>query len=133
MGERVRGKICRLCDRKFYIKNAIGNSIKTIDIQSQTLKMLQMQVDKFSNELEDLNKDKERQLQIIGNQLQAVEPDIKHFEEVEIKYTHEYELGEQERWETEQKYKNKIADTEKLKDEIKALEQARFDYQESLY
>lgn len=95
--------------------------------------MLQIQVDKFTNELEDLSKDQERQLHIIENQLQAVEPDIKHFQEVEIKYTHEYELGEKERWETEQKYKNKIADIEKLKDEIRALEQTKADYQESLY
>jgi hypothetical protein len=59
-GERIRGKICRLCDRKFYLRGAVSDTIKLIDMQQQTLQMLQKQVDKLSEECAELDKDQQR-------------------------------------------------------------------------
>lgn len=129
-GERVRGKICRLCDRKFYLRGAVSGTIKLIDMQQQTLQMLQKQVDKLSGDCEELDKDQQRQIQIIENQLQAVEPDIKHFEEVDQKYLNEFNLGEEERLATERKYQKKIEETNLLREQLRELEQSRFETQE---
>jgi hypothetical protein len=59
-GERVRGKICRLCDRKFYLRGSVSETIKLIETQQLTLQMLQKQVDRLSDECAELDKDQQR-------------------------------------------------------------------------
>lgn len=50
--QRPRGKICKLCDRKFLIHQQMSGSFKIIDAQNLSIKNIQQQNEKFIESME---------------------------------------------------------------------------------
>jgi hypothetical protein len=51
--EPVRGKCCKLCDRKFHIKEMIQNSGTQIKVQNLTIENALRQTKKWSGDIAD--------------------------------------------------------------------------------
>lgn len=59
-GQKERGKICKLCDRKFLIKDMILMSSKQIKMHNDVIQNTLMQRTNLENAIRDLEVDHER-------------------------------------------------------------------------
>lgn len=76
-GKRERGIICKLCDRKFFIKEMMQKSIKEIEMQNVVIQLSKTKVNKANEEYNQQKAELDAENAKIQQQVDAMETEIK--------------------------------------------------------
>lgn len=80
-----RGTICKLCDRKFFIREMISATTDSIKTQNISLSAISKTVKSTKRELKEMMKEQEEEEQTIKVQIAQLRKDIiKHHENSEV-------------------------------------------------